>query len=797
MTEETSSTGAAPVPAISTPATADDATAVESADSPAAATQMADHSLRRPPDDMTAANTLEQADPVTDPGTAVLHLEGMQAGQPTENTEDDPWARAREDPRRENQQNGYTAVAALPVPSNVGIGTAGFVASHVSGPVSIAPQTRIQDALSGSPIDRWTIRNDPSYVQACEWSLAWEEAVHALSENRVIIVVAPRGYGSTTFSLRLLACHAAEHAELIRLEADWQSPVVGKLPLEWNRAYQVDLKDPNRDQFDGAFLNGLGKQSSGLKALGSYLVLSVAAELWPGHGQVPTGVSMLRLDDPPDALQLVEQHLTARNLGFLAPYARQHESAKHVRGCNAVQALQAVGKVVRQWEEHKHKRNNTGPPEADTLPADETSPEPGQPGPELDPHLKQEIEQALGDWEDDLDKLFGEPGRALDNARLLSPEDRCLLMSLAMHQTGTATEIESAALTLEHTLGKARLEPDSQAADAWDVFSRRGLRPRLRAFDASIDGRDRVNFDRPGYAEAVLAYVWGNYSGLRDNLIAWMVQCAAADSEVEDPAAETLAALILRLQDAERLTSLRDSAISQGRQNVIVRVVAAAAADEHMGRRTWNLLYDWASQRSECQQIVIAVCRELIDVNENMAMVRLRRVASKATNTGIRAQILTVFRGIAAHPESTARFADAVAAWQKADPASHAAKLGLLALLATEVDGIPWIPSHATTIDVARGMREILADLNAFPDALTTFTGWLRSCSRDDATYTRARSLWAEATRDRHAFNAGIFVMKELADVRKPDGGSVGEDISDAIVHPGLRFLSPLARPET
>jgi hypothetical protein len=805
MTEQPGVTGADPASPISTPTTTDDAASMESADPPAAAAQVADHSLRWSPEPggMTAASATEQANPATGSSSAALLAAGMGAGQTARSNQSDSWARPSEGPQQEGRQSGYVAAAALAATSQVSIGTAGLVAHHISGPVSVAPQTRVRDVLNGGTVDRRAIQNDRSYVQAREWNLAWEEAVRVLPENRVIIVVAPRGYGSTTFSLRLLACQVDERAELIRLEADWQSPVVGKLPIERDHAYQLDLKDPSRDQFDGAFLNGLREQSSSLKALGSYLFLTVAAELWSGHDrQIPAGVGMLRLNAPPDAIQIVERHLVSRDLGFLGPYVRQHESAKHVQGRNAVQALQAVEKVVRQWEAHKHNPSNTVPADVGILPAEETSPEPRLAGPELDPHLVKEIEQALGDWEDDLNKYFGDPRLGLDNSCLLSPEDRCLLMSLAMHQTGTAAEIEAAALTLEYTLGKDRRESGSQADEAWRVFSRPGLRPRLGAFDASIDERDRVNFDRPGYAEAVLAYVWGNYSGLRDALIAWMVQCATAGSQVEDPAVKTLAALILRLQDTDLLASLRDLAVSQNRQNVIVRVMVAAAADEHMGRRAWNLLYDWASQRPEYQQVVIAVCQELIDVKEDMAvkkdmaMVRLRRVANKTADTGIRAQILAVLRGVAADPDSTARFTDVVAAWQKADPASHAAKLSLLALLGTEVDGIPWIPSRTTTIDVARGMREILTDLSAVPDVVPTFARWLKSCARDNATYEMARSLWTEATRDRHAFNAGIFVMKELADARKPDGTSVGDDITNATVHPGLRSHSPLAQPE-
>ena len=116
----------------------------------------------------------------------------------------------------------------------------------------------------------------------------------------------------------------------------------------------------------------------------------------------------------------------------------------------------------------------------------------GQQAPELDPGLRDAIQQALGSWQDGLDKLFGEPGRDSSNRHSISPQDRCLLMSLAMHQSGTAPQIESAALALEGTLDNSRPEANSKASGTWEAFSRRGLRPRLRAFQAAIDGRDKV-----------------------------------------------------------------------------------------------------------------------------------------------------------------------------------------------------------------------------------------------------------------------------------------------------------------
>jgi hypothetical protein len=701
--------------------------------------------------------------------------------------------------RNENWHSGYPAVATLQAGSQVNVAAAGLVAYKVNGPVAIAAEIRVQDVLSGSPVDRDIVRNDSTYVEADEWSQAWKEASRTLPENRVVIVVAPRGYGSTAFSLRLLACHAAADAELVRLEADWMSPKINKLPLQRNCAYQLDLQDPDHDRFDGAFLNGLGKYSAELKALGSYLVLAVADELWPSHhGQVSPAVTVLRLEDPPDALELVENHLAARGFNSAVAYVRQPEAAKHIRGRDAVQAMRAVEVVIQQLREYGYPESKTGQrAEVVSLAPDAALSESGRLAPEPDPKLSKAIEQALGDWQEDLDGLFDERGRDTKNDRTLSPEDRCLLMSLAMHQTGAATEIESAAFALEQALAKIRLGAPGNATDTWDVLSRRGLRPRLRAFHAAIDGRDKVTFKRPGYAEAVLAYVWDNYSGLRDDVVTWMVSCAATDTGRADPAAETLTSLILRLQDTERLTSLRDSAIAQGRRDVIIRVMTAAATDEHMGRRARSFLYDWASQRPEIQHVVIAVCRTLIGVKDDMALVRLRRVANHATDVGVRAQVLAVFRDMAADMKFTPRFAEAVAAWQHADPASRAVKLGLLALLTTETDGIPWISSHATAIDVSAGIRALLADLDSFPETVPTVVSWMRSCAPHDIWYASARNLLVGAIRNRHAFSAGMTVMKELAEVKRPDGTSAGEDIYGEIVEPELRSLNPLTKSET
>ncbi|MFE1201278.1 hypothetical protein ACFW5V_06260 [Streptomyces sp. NPDC058762] len=50
-------------------------------------------------------------------------------------------------------------------------------------------------------------------------------------------------------ALRLLAEHTANNITVVKLDADWQTPTKGRLPLEKAHAYQLDLKHPENDRY--------------------------------------------------------------------------------------------------------------------------------------------------------------------------------------------------------------------------------------------------------------------------------------------------------------------------------------------------------------------------------------------------------------------------------------------------------------------------------------------------------------------------------------------------------------------
>jgi len=344
MTEETSPSGPAPVPAVSAPGIADNSPALEHTVLATGFPGQEDGTTRDSLNDTSTIYAAAQGGHGLDVNADTsIRVGEAEVDAIREHVYPQPQTPAFSGTGTEDLRGGYAAIVGPAASSPLSIGAAGLVANILNGPVTVAPQIRVRDVLTGSPVDRVAVRDDTGYAETGEWRQARRAVAGMLRENRVLVVVAPRGYGSTAFSLRLLACHAREDAELLQLEADWKSPKIDKLPLQEKCAYQLDLQDPDHDRFDGAFLNGLGKHAADLKALGSYLVLAVADELWHGHhGQVPPEVNMLRLDEPPDALQLVEHRLTAQGLESLVPYALQPEGAKHIEGRDAVQAMRAV-----------------------------------------------------------------------------------------------------------------------------------------------------------------------------------------------------------------------------------------------------------------------------------------------------------------------------------------------------------------------------------------------------------------------------------------------------------------------
>nr|WSZ96518.1 hypothetical protein OH820_13360 [Streptomyces sp. NBC_00857] len=667
-------------------------------------------------------------------------------------------------------------------------GEVGVVANVVEE-LNLQTNTHKRDVLEGIEINRGQLLEQP-FVRGPHWDTVWTQALDAVSgrpKQPVLVVVAPRSFGSTTFALRLLAQHTAPHVDLVKLDADWSTPTKGRLPLEKEHAFQLDLKHPENDQLSSDFLNALSAHASQLRANGSYLVLTVAQELWRDHrlGE-RAGVHVVHLREAPDALKVVEAHLEAHGYERLVTSLQSYAKAQaSLRGLTAVAAERAAHTIVMAWQEHSHLEQSPSRADAGDLAV---------------VSLEERIAAALSDWRSELDGLFGELTQLHSHGNpSLTVEDRCLLLALAVRQSAPMPEVaRSAQELLKRAAGQAPASAGAGGgfAAAPSALAGRGLRRRILDVGADVDGQDRVVFDRPAYGRAVLEYVWDNYDTMREPLLAWLVE-AAQEPSLEDPTVSALAELTLRHGTMDYLTVLGKAACAK-KPKVLGAVMESAVRNEHIGRLAWEALYRWAEQ-DEYAPAVIALCRRILEDTSiapstaKRAMVRLRRIAHTTGESATRELVLVAYTELAQQPVGAARLAAEVREWQQSKGSARGGSLAFLALMAAKDDGGPWLLSQSSLdIDVSRAVHDLLGNPLTVAEIIPRLSKWISASATDPVAYGRLRDQLLPALRGHNMFEAGMNLMRELRGISTAEGTSVADDFYQHLVEPRLHGVFPL-----
>ncbi|MFE4599895.1 hypothetical protein ACFRKE_03480 [Kitasatospora indigofera] len=634
-------------------------------------------------------------------------------------------------------------------------------------------------------LDREELLRSRTFVQTAAWNEVWDQGASALAdpEIRVIIMVAPRGFGSTTLVHHLLARRTPDTTKLVELEPDWPRPTASKLGREPRHAYQLDLKDPQTDRPSAAFLADVAKTVPELKAARSLWVLNVTAELWAEHRTWPTapGVQVIELRSPPDPQAVVENHLTATDRPWLANYVQSDKARTHLSAVlTTVEAVRAANSVVGQWDEFTRTHPNKarwvqiGPIVQTGRPA----------GVALDPTLLESIENALGDWRSELDRVFA---HTADIGGALSLPDRCLLLSLAVHRYAPAASISRDARALEDVIAKE--DRTHAATNLGQVFAGPGLRQRLLALHAAVSPQDNVEFRRPGYDRAVLTYVWDNYEDMRLVLLEWLVRITPTGrAETGGGVARTadvLAELASRHQEPGILTQMRDAAYRLNRPDVCTAVLTRVLANEHMERAAWARLYDWADDRPETQSVVVAVAEQVLARTDDSgtahrkAMTRLRRVALTSKDRSVLSRVLAVFHDLGARANGRDLLLLEVLRWRERK-APRPGKIALLALMAQYDGGLPWLfgdANGAARTAVDEGLRDLLADPQFEPKAVAVIGEWLETAAADAEAYAALRDRVVPALRGQPSRDAGMALLHRLDRLVLPDGTQLGDDL--------------------
>lgn len=645
---------------------------------------------------------------------------------------------------------------------------------------------RKRDVLEGSDLDRSAFLEQP-FVEDERWADLRNEAFD-LTTGRlvqpVLIIVAPRSFGSTTFALRLLAEHTDSHARLMKLDADWGKPSRGQLPLEKDHAYQLDLKDPENDDPSADFLDSLSRHSDDLRDRRSCLVLNVAQELWADRRlSARRGVQVIYLRTAPDPLQVAEAHLSAEGYAVLSQELQSSTRAQAcLRGLPAVAAVRAAHTIVTAWREQQaweRSAAHTSATKASTL--------------------EDRVVAALTDWRSELDNLFGETTLMYRPSEVsLTLEDRCLLLALAVRQSAPLPDVGLNAQQLQKLLQPAAEESSGTEGPtpAQVVFAGRGLRRRVLNVGADVDSQDRVVFDRPAYGRAVLEYVWDNYDAMRQPLLTWLVNTANG-SDCKDLVVAALANLTTRHGTTEHLSVLGDLACKNN-AGVLAAVMESALRNEHVSRLAWATLYRWA-EKAEYAQTVVAVCQRTLQdegataSTVRMAMVRLRRIAHTTQDSATRQLVLDVYQELALRPIGAGRLVAEVSTWQQGKGSPHGSSLAFVALMTIFSDGLPWLMSTPVPgLDVPRALHDLLQDPETAAEVIPRLASWVRACTGDPQAYSHLRDGLLVPLRGHKMFRACIALTRELDGLSTTEGVNVADDFYDHLFDPRVRPVFPL-----
>ncbi|MFI9424642.1 hypothetical protein ACIG54_13900 [Streptomyces achromogenes] len=671
-------------------------------------------------------------------------------------------------------------------PAPITVNRPEFFVNHAD---KIINETRRQGILEGPTLPRHRIKQEP-IVREGQWAETWLQALDPAGlhpRKHVLIIVAPRSYGSTTLALHLLARHTDEDTDIVKLDADWKRPKVGWLPAEERHAYQVDLKDPDHDRVSADFLTMLEEHAALLEKLGSYLVLNVAKDLWTDHYiPVQSGIHVVHLNEPPPAQSVVEARLRARKAPGLIAYLRSVDKAKaSLSRLDAVEAVRMADSAVLAWREHERLTDSS-------LPMDVSSSWSA-----LDAGLVERITSALSDWRDKLDILFGETVSEHGGKDTSLPlEDRCLLLALAVHQSAPMPVVAKAARDLQRTIGAGG---NGFASTTSAAFAGRGLRRRVVDAGAGVGSQDEVVFEQPGYGRAVLTYVWDNYEVMREPMLKWLM--SGEGSEANEHVVDAIAALILRHGNVDHLVQLGTQAFPV-KEELLSALLVQAVQDEHIGRQAWGILYGWASGKERAATVVTA-CRQVLaspDVTSSqarMAMVRLRRAANSGHESAW-SEALKAFVEQAQHPAGVARLIAEVRAWQQSGRSRGAGTAAFLALMS--VPGTtPWLLSDEvpSDLDVKRALQDLLGDFTTAPDAINRLTAWIRQSATDPGHYARIRDSLLPVLRGQKIFKASVSLMQALEHVSVDGETNAANDFWDRLVDPRVRSVIQLDRDPT
>ncbi|HVB41149.1 MAG TPA: hypothetical protein VNF47_00405 [Streptosporangiaceae bacterium] len=540
-----------------------------------------------------------------------------------------------------------------------------------------------RDVIAAMALDPSEVeRRRTTFVEPPEFGAAR----FALQRESAVALLGQPGCGRRTTGMVLLAAHGVTPKSVVLDPEDFDL----QLEIAPDHGYLLDL-DEDSDQLTPKAGAWIGDLVARLRAMESCLVVRARERSWRALGPNDDVLPAIGLTPPP-AISVFRAHLALRTS---APVADAWARYEQIGGLLCTAAPPDGVRLARIVAETS------------------TVQVPGE----------QQLTQVVAtyrNWAAELATWFRESAGQAGAYR------RALLLAAAALEGAPAATVFAAADRLAGITGLPR-EPGGALAgpDASELVSQ--IQAELR--DASI------RFARPAYGTSVLDHVWSQRPHLRADLREWLTSIPGSGDEGSGLAAQALAKLAIRRQEANLVCSAARqwAAESASRRELAVEALTDAALSEEIGRDVRRQLYDWARTTGAGETTHLAVARVCAGPfawqYPQIALTRLRHLVARP-NAAVQESVFESLTLLAGEPALYSSVLSEVARWMRQEDPRRSAGLRAFLWLATPGDG-GQIPVLA---QADQGNWDLLAKL------------W-RTVLRDDRTEGLAKQAAALAAR--------------------------------------------------
>lgn len=496
-----------------------------------------------------------------------------------------------------------------------------------------------------------------------------DAAATALRSHHAVILSGTAGIGRQTLALDLLSS-LHPPGGIHKLPLDPANMDNTSQPREPRTGYLIDATDPGDAPADeiNRFIAGY---ATALKEIGSYVVVTADDDEWVRRSLVVPVVQVVS----PSGLRVFQRKLESSMAADEATrWTGEPRITALLTGARATDAARLAGIAAGLV--------TAG------VPFDEA------------------VTSAVGayhDWQTDLLKWF-------DGHEQIA--ERAFIFAAAVLHDGPAVTASTAAQELARQLDPAQKERV--------ILPLQGppLGIRAREIDAELSEQGMLRFSRPGYAPAVRNFVWHQYAGSRDELTTWLATVPGKDERrVLDSIAE-----LATVNTDEKLIDKVADAWSRQRHRLAVAFLGDLAVDRVMGRKTRDLLYQWAYAADAPEHRLLTVagaCAVYGAAYEQNALTRLRQVA-KHTQEKVVEEVVATLRAFADEPRRRRRILHEIAVvWPVPghDERTATARRAFAELARVASDSGPPLliadlaeDRHAVEPDLAAALRGLLVD---------------------------------------------------------------------------------------